>query len=453
MATARKYFIDRRLDEDSELTQAVSAPPSPVASKGVNYTIGLLFVIYTLNYLDRQIVNILAEPIKRDLGLADWQLGMISGLAFALFYTTLGIPLAQWADRPANDRSRLISLSLATWSGMTMLCAGAANFLQMMCARIGVGVGEAGCSPAAHSLISDIVPDERRATALGIYSLGVPIGKLAGMVLGGWVAHHYGWRAAFLVVGAPGILMALLAWVTMTDPRRTRVMSAAGGTLTLAETWTALRKSRLFWLVTFACGLTSFIGLGMAAFIGSFVMRIHGLTVDQAGLYLGVFMGLAGALGAWLGGLICDRLGRRDPQMHMLLPGAAALGGGIFVTLGVFAETLVPALAFLSVAAFFFSFWYGPVFSAVQGVAPPSGRATAASIHLFVVNGIGFGLGPVTIGALSDAFSRASPFGQRLGEADGLRWAIATAALSSLVSAALFLAAARQIGARQVRSA
>lgn len=429
------------------MTQEASAAAGTAPPNAVNYTIGLLFTIYTLNYLDRQIVNILAEPIKRDLGLADWQLGMISGLAFALFYTTLGIPLAQWADRPANDRSRLISLSLATWSGMTMLCAGAANFVQMMLARIGVGVGEAGCSPAAHSLISDIVPAERRATALGIYSLGVPIGKLAGMVLGGWVAHHYGWRTAFLVVGAPGLLIALLAWSTMTDPRRTGAVSSAGSALTFPETWAALRKSPLFWLVTFACGLTAFIGLGMAAFVGSFVIRVHGLTVDQAGLYLGLCMGLAGALGSWLGGLICDRLGRRNPRLHMLLPGVAALGGGAFVTLGVFAGGLVQALALLSIAAFCFSFWYGPVFSAVQGVAPPSGRATAASIHLFVVNGIGFGLGPVTIGALSDAFSRAAPLGEMLGEADGLRWAIAVGALASLGSAALFFVAARHIAA------
>ena len=412
------------------------------AATSPRYAIGLLFVIYTLNYLDRQIVNILAEPIKRDLGLADWQLGMISGLAFALFYTTLGIPLARWADSARNDRVTLISWSLAAWSAMTMVCGAVSSFSQMMLARIGVGVGEAGCSPAAHSLIADVVPAERRATALGVYSLGIPIGKLAGMALGGWIAHAYGWRAAFLVVGAPGIALALIARYTLRDPRRTgRVIAHAS--IPLAEAWAALRRVPIFWLATFACSLTSFVSLGSAAFLGSFLIRVHGLPVDRAGLWLGVALGLGGAFGSWLGGTACDRLGRRRPQVHMILPGCASLLGGVLLAAGVLVADTTSALVLLGFSAVLTSFWYGPVFSAVQGAAPTASRATAAALHLFVVNALGFGLGPLVIGALSDAYNAGTLTGLPLGPADGLRWAIVTATASTIASAILFAAAAR----------
>jgi len=429
------------------ITREQSERPQPNAS-GTNYVIGLLFVIYTFNYLDRQIVNILAEPIKRDLLLTDWQLGLISGLAFALFYTILGIPLARWADRPGNDRARLISVSLAAWSAMTAVCGLATNFTQMMLARIGVGVGEAGCSPAAHSLITDIVPPERRATALGIYALGIPIGKLVGMALGGWLAHEYGWRAAFLFVGAPGILLAILSWTTIRDPRKTMKPVADAVQGSFRDAWTFLARTPLFWLVTFGCSLTSFVSLGSAAFLGSFLIRVHDLPVNKAGLWLGLAMGLGGAFGSWLGGFACDRLGRRRPWLHMVLPGIASLAGGALLVVAVFSADVTLVLVFLSCSAILTSFWYGPVFSAVQGAAPQNGRATAAAIHLFVVNALGLGFGPTVIGALSDAYNAGAFGGAALGAAEGLRWAIATAALSTIASAALFFAAARHIQPR-----
>jgi predicted MFS family arabinose efflux permease len=416
---------------------------SPAAE---SWVIGLLFVVYTLNFLDRQIVNILAEPIKQDLGLQDWQLGVISGLAFAVFYTTLGVPLARWADRPRANRSLLIAGSLAVWSGMTMACAGAANFFQLMLARFGVGVGEAGCSPAAHSLISDLIPPERRATALGVYALGIPVGKLFGMAIGGWIALNYGWRAAFLLVGAPGLAVALLVWLTIKDPRR-QAVHMAGSASTLGESFGLLRRSAVFWLGTLGCAFTSFISLGSAAFLGSFLIRIHHLSVGQAGLWLGLALGIGGSLGSWLGGVLCDHFGRRDRRAYMVLPGVASLLGGGLVLAAVLAPSVEAALLLLAGSAVLTSFWYGPVFSTVQGIVPPSSRATAAAVHLFVVNIIGLGLGPVAIGMVSDLLNvGVGPLGA-LGPAEGLRWSLAISAGAAVIAAGFFAAAATKVSA------
>jgi len=407
-----------------------------------SYLIGLLFVVYTLNYLDRQIVNILAEPIKTDLHLADWQLGMISGLAFALFYTTLGIPLARWADSPRKDRALLISASLAVWSAMTLACAGATNFTQLMLARIGVGVGEAGCSPAAHSLIADRVPADKRATALGVYSLGIPVGKLAGMMLGGYIAHLYGWRAAFMIVGAPGILLAVVVRLTIKDPRRALAAADRPTGSTLGESWAVLRRSSVFWLGTLGCAFTSLVGTGAAAFLGSFLIRVHNLTIGETGLWLGLALGVGGSLGSWLGGSLCDRFGRSDARYFMLLPGAASLLGGGLIAGAALAPGSMLALCLLAGSAVMTSFWYGPVFATVQGIAPPSSRATAAAVHLFVVNALGFGVGPVVIGAMSDALNASG-----LGPGEGLRWALALAASSTVIAAGFFYAASRRVNA------
>ncbi|MCP3732240.1 MFS transporter [Sphingomonas sp. MG17] len=434
---------------ETNKSSVAEAPAVGEPAQRNRYVLGILLLIYILNYLDRQIINILAEPIKADLLLSDWELGLISGLAFALFYTSLGIPLARWADGPRNNRVSLISLSLLAWSGMTMVCAATQNFWQMMLARIGVGVGEAGCSPAAHSLISDVVPAERRATALGIYSLGIPIGKMLGMAAGGWIAQHYGWRAALLVVGAPGIALALLTWLTVKDPRLGRDRKTDYGKSSGGDAWRLLRRAPLFWYATVACSLTSFVSLGSAAFLGSFLIRVHELTVAEAGLWLGLSMGAGGMFGSWFGGFSCDRLGRRTPRAHMLLPGIASLGGGILIFLAVFAQHTSLAIALLGVSAALTSFWYGPVFSAVQGVAPPSTRATAAAVHLFVVNALGFGLGPTVIGALSDGFNTGVLGGTPMGLADGLRWAIAVAASSTIVSAGLFIKASTFLPTRR----
>ncbi|MFN5822834.1 MAG: spinster family MFS transporter, partial [Sphingomonadales bacterium] len=223
-------------------------------------TLWVLLVVYIFNFLDRQIVNILAEPIKRDLGLSDTQIGLMTGIAFAAFYTFLGIPIARYADKPTTNRVRLISVALVIWSGMTALCGMAQNFVQLLLARIGVGVGEAGCTPAAHSLIADLAPPEKRASAISFYSLGIPIGSLLGMLIGGLVADAYGWRTAFLVAGLPGILLAVIVLVVLRDPRFSAQMQAATPkpAISTQEALKEILKSRAFVLMAIAGAAAAF---------------------------------------------------------------------------------------------------------------------------------------------------------------------------------------------------
>ena len=220
-----------------------------------------LLVVYVFNFLDRQIVNILAEPIRKDLNLSDTQIGLMTGLAFALFYTVLGLPIARYADKPTTDRGRLIAVALAIWSAMTALCGLAQNFAQLLLARIGVGVGEAGCTPAAHSLIADRVPAERRASAMAFYALGIPLGSLLGMVIGGYLADVLGWRKAFMLVGAPGVLLALFVVMLVKD--KGRLAAAAGKPVhapeSMAVTLKSLLSSRTFLILLAAASACSFL--------------------------------------------------------------------------------------------------------------------------------------------------------------------------------------------------
>jgi predicted MFS family arabinose efflux permease len=393
----------------------------PRATVSVPYVVGLLFAIYLLNYLDRQIVNILAEPIKQELGLADWQLGLMTGLAFAVFYTFLGIPLARRADRPTTNRARLITVCLVIWSGMTALCGLATNFAQLLLARIGVGIGEAGCSPAAHSLISDVVPKERRATAMSIYSMGIPLGKLIGMVIGGLVAQAVGWRAAFVLVGVPGLLLAALTWFTLPEPRTTAPPPppSTAPQASLAAMFRSLAPLRTFWWISLGGAFMGFVSYGQTAFLGSFFIRVHGLSVGEAGVLLGIALGAGGAVGTWLGGMVSDRAARRDVRANVLVPAVAAAFGGALFTLAVLRPATTPAVAVLAVGGVMNSVWYGPVFATVQGLVPPEQRATAAAVHLFVINLIGLGFGPLAFGALSDLLNHGWPrlagFGPELG--------------------------------------
>ena len=254
-----------------------SISEAPYSAGYTRYAMLLLMAIYTVNFLDRSVINILAEPIKNELKLADWQLGMMSGLAFALFYTFLGIPIARMAER--RNRPMIIGTSVAVWSGFTALSGAAGNFWQLVLCRIGVGVGEAGCTPPAHSLIADYVPKEKRASALAFYSMGTPLGGLMGLVLGGLIADAYGWRVAFLVAGAPGILFAFLCWFTLREPRKILAEHSARITATQAtfrETLSYLMRKKTFWLIALGAAIKAFIGYGHAPFTASFFLRVHG---------------------------------------------------------------------------------------------------------------------------------------------------------------------------------
>jgi MFS family permease len=437
---------------------AEAATPSPVinpVSTGYRrYALWVLLIIYTLNFLDRQVVNILAEPIKRDLGLADWQLGMMTGLAFAIFYTVLGIPIARLAE--TKNRPFIIGASVAAWSAFTVLCGFTQNFWQLILARIGVGVGEAGCTPPAHSLITDYVPREKRASAIAFYSIGTPLGTLAGMAMGGLVADAYGWRAAFMVAGAPGVIFALIAAFTLVEPRRqlaADIAARASSQISFAAAIAVLATKKTFWLVALAASIKAFIGYGYAPFIASFFFRNHGPEIAQLaagfglksagflGLALGLIGGTAGVVGAWLGGVLADRLGARDLRAYVMVPAIASLVTiPIFIT-AVSLDAPMHAIGFLSINALLATLWYGPVYATAQSIVEPHMRATASAVLLLIINLIGLGLGPVAVGLLSDVLA-----GQMgLGEAQGVRWALIVSATLGLAAFGLFWAARNSI--------
>jgi MFS family permease len=438
---------------------APTVPPVKVLSAGYRgYALGLLLLIYILNFVDRSVINILAEPIKKDLGLLDWHIGLMSGLAFAVFYTFLGLPIAQLAEK--YNRPLIISVALAVWSGFTALSGLAQNFTQLVLARIGVGIGEAGCTPPAHSLISDYVPRERRASALAFYSMGIPLGGLVGMAVGGIVADAYGWRMAFFVCGLPGVLVAILAALTLVETRSPDAVKARALRMDdFKATMATVALKRTFWLVAFAASIKAFIGYGHAPFTASFFLRNHpeqiailaadtsaflGVSLKSVGfigLALGLIAGTAGAAGAMLGGLIADKFGAKDLRAYVSVPAVAAL---ITIPVYVFAVTTEYAalgIGVLAINAILGTLWYGPVYATAQSIVPPHMRATAAAILLFIINLIGLGLGPLAVGILSTVLATSWDF----GEAEGIRWALIVSTLPNVIAFWLFWRARKTI--------
>lgn len=360
----------------SDVTSAPSVGAAAGYSSSTRLMLWTLLAIFILNFLDRQIVTILAEPIKRELGLSDTQIGLMTGLAFALFYAVLGLPLARWADRPSSNRVTLIRISLAIWSAMTALCGLAQNFTQLLLARVGVGVGEAGCTPAAHSLITDTVPRERRSSAIAFYGLGIPIGGLLGMVIGGSLNDAFGWRVAFLAVGIPGILIAVLLPFILREPRRqsTANMAAESAENTALPVGAALREmaaSRGFVLVVIAASLTAFLSYGKGVWVVILFQRSHGLSPGETGLLLGVVLGLSGIAGTWLGGWAADRFGRVNRRHILTAPAVLMTLATPLLFLAYWASDWRVALALLVLPTIFNSAYYGPAYACAQGLVRP----------------------------------------------------------------------------------
>jgi len=290
-------------------------PPSSGAQseRYRSYALGLLLVVYVFNFIDRQILTILLEPIKQDLELSDTALGFLTGFAFAFFYTFAGIPIARWAA--SGSRTTIIALGLFLWSAATALTGFARGFVHLAAARVGVGLGEAACSPPAHSLISDYFPPERRATALGIYALGIPIGGAIGTLAGGWINELFDWRTAFLVVGLPGVALALVTRLTLREPPRGRfdAPAAAGAQReSIREVFAFLWGLRSFRHMSFAAALHAFVGYGAAAFAPSFLIRIHDFSTGELSTWLAGIAITFGSLGTYLGGSFTDGLAQRD---------------------------------------------------------------------------------------------------------------------------------------------
>ncbi|CAB3858878.1 spinster family MFS transporter [Achromobacter ruhlandii] len=416
--------------------------------------LALLTAIYTLSFVDRQIVNILAEGIKRDLGLSDAQIGLISGLSFALLYATLGIPVARMAER--RNRVRIIAVAVSVWSAFTIACGFARSVSHLFFARLGVGVGEAGSTPPSHSLIADYYPLERRASALAIYSLGIPIGTMLGAMIGGIAMHYVGWRGAFVIAGAPGLLIAAVAPFLIPEPRSARGFPV-GGPSSFAF-WRAART--LFAIPSFlflvaSMTLFSFYGYTSAVFSASFIFRNHGpelaswsraLTAVTSldigasgtlGLVFGVLPGVAGLAGTLLGGRLADRLGRARREAYVEVPAVGLLLCCAAYWASLFASTLGLVLLFTMLSFVTGSMIFGPVYATIQSIVPPTLRATASGVALLIVNLVALGTGPLIVGVISDALRPA------FGDAMGLTLALCVGS-STLVFAALALWCARR---------
>lgn len=366
------------------------------------YVLGVLVVVYTFNFIDRQILSILMQSIKADLGLSDQALGLLAGFAFAACYASIGIPLALWADR--RNRRNLISLSLAVWSAMTAVCGLAQNFWQLALARIGVGIGEAGCSPAAHSLISDYYPPKERATALGIYALGIPLGIMFGLFIGGWINQRFGWRAAFFVVGIPGLLLALLVRLTLPEPRRglSEQRATSGAAPSFRATLRFVSARPAFLHLSFGSALAAFLGYGTAAWFPAFLIRSHGMSTSEIGFKFGLLSGVVGGLGMFLGGVLADRLGARDPRWYGWIVAVGMLAAMPFGAAAYWVQDPTWALLLFIPSIFAANFWQATTLAQVQSMVGLQMRAMASAILLFVVSMIGLGIGPWAIGWVSD---------------------------------------------------
>jgi MFS transporter, Spinster family, sphingosine-1-phosphate transporter len=414
--------------------QTLGATERAETARATRLMLWLLLIVYIFNFLDRQIVNILAEPIRRDLGLSDTQIGLMTGIAFALFYTILGLPIARYADRPGTDRGKLIAMALAIWSAMTALCGLAQNFAQLLLARIGVGVGEAGCTPAAHSLIADSVEPAKRSSALAFYALGIPIGSLLGMLIGGFLADTIGWRKAFLFVGTPGLLLAVVVWVFLRDPRRNRLMESKRPTVPVLSMGAAIKSlmtSRAYVLLLVAGSAASFLSYGKTTWTTIFFQRTHGMSPSEVGFWFGVGGGAAGIAGTFLGGWLADHYGKTDRRHVMTAP---AIGMAIAAPMAFAAYFMTQwwlALLLLMIPTLLNSLYYGPCYSSAQGLVPLQARAMASAALLFCQNLIGLGLGPLFFGMLSDWFKPMA------GE-ESVRWVLYGAAWLGLIPAFFF---------------
>ena len=424
------------------------------------YVLGLLFVAYVFNFIDRQILAILLQPIKEELGASDTAMGLLTGFAFALFYTFAGIPIARLADR--GVRRSIIATGLAVWSLFTAVSGVVRSFGQLAVARVGVGIGEAAFVPPAHSLISDYFPPARRATAMAVFSMGVHVGTAFGFLLGGWIAQSFGWRRAFFAVGSPGLVLAVLVRWTIREPPRGRhdaqPSSASESGSSASESGSSASESgsstdesaqtvlhllwqrRSFRHLALAAALHSFGGYAFAVWGPPFFVRVHGMPMRELGTWLGVILGLGGAAGSVGGGMLTDRFAALDLRRRLYLPAIATLLQIPCIVAVLTAATAPLALLMLVPSAILSAVWFGPVFALTQALVRPHARATASAILIFVINLIGLGLGPLAIGALNDALT--ATHGPQ-----AIRYSLLIIAATNLWAAAHFFAGARTVRA------
>ena len=416
-----------------------------------NYALWLLFVVYGFSYVDRQILSMLMEPIREEFNFSDLQLGLLSGVAFAIFYTTLGIPIARLADRV--NRVNIIALSLVVWSAATALTGRAQGFFQLFFTRVAVGVGEAGCNPSAYSIISDYYEPKKRATVLSIYSLGVYLGQFIGFMVVGYVASNYGWRTAFYVVGLPGIALAILVKLTLREPPRgfSDPNYKPAEPPPMKMVLKKLLAKPAFCHLSLAAGLHAFVAYGLNNYYSAYLMRSHGMSLTETSFALAIITLVGGLSGTYLGGKLSDILSHRaggDPRYQMWVPAIALLINIPVWLLALMLPDRYAVLVMMIPAIAFGATYLGPSIAATHHLVGVRERALGGAMLLLVLNLIGIGMGPMFTGFLSDQI-RAYLLGQGVAEslalADGLRYALCLVSVANLWSAFHYFRAARTL--------
>ncbi len=384
-------------------TPTAGEPANPYRnSRSAYYALGILTLVYSFNFIDRQLLAILQESIKAELLLSDAQLGLLTGFAFAVFYVTAGLPIASWADR--SNRRNIVSLSLFVWSFMTAISGLAQNYWQLLLARIGVGVGEAGGSPPSHSMISDIFPPQSRASALGFYSTGVSFGILFGFLFGGWLNEFFGWRVAFVVVGVPGILLALVVRMTLAEPIRglNERRQVSDESVAMKTVVSLLWQRKSFRHMAMGAAMNAFAGYSVANWVASYMIRSFNMSTGELGTWLALIIGVGGAAGVFGSGVVADRLGRRDVRWYMWMP-VIACGIAIPFQFGVYLATDAHfALIMAIVPAVLSNAYLGATIASVHNLVGLRMRALGSAILFFIINIVGLGAGPSSVGLLSD---------------------------------------------------
>ncbi|WP_296600755.1 MFS transporter [Phenylobacterium sp.] len=392
---------------DQAATAAIS-PPVATARPGRTLALLLLTAVGTVNFVDRQILSVLAEPIRQELHLSDTQLGLLTGLSFALFYAVMGVPAAMLADRV--HRVRLVALACLIWSGFTGACSLAGSFWQLTLARFGVGVGEAGGTAPSLSILADYYPPSQRAAVIGLFTCNGPLGVFVGASLGGWAAEQYGWRGAFVMVAAIGAVAALLLALFVREPIRGALDPAPatpqaparlGPTLALFMSRPSLR------LLLLASGLSAFVSYGMLNWIPAYLMRVQQMPLGEVAKWFGPAAGLCMGLGIWGGGALVNWLGKRDLRAFAYVPGLAVLVTAPTLALAVMASSWQVSLLLMLVPMIACTMFTAPVLALVQNLMPVNARATATALVLLAFNIVGLGGGPLVIGIVSDALSAA----------------------------------------------
>ncbi|MDA8662395.1 MFS transporter [Luminiphilus sp.] len=391
------------MTDSSSAAQTVNNPYA--SSRTGYYALCILTIVYSINFIDRQLLSILQESIKADLMLSDAQLGLLTGFAFAVFYTFAGLPIASLADR--SNRRNIVAVSLTVWSGMTALSGMAQNYGQLLAARVGVGIGEAGGSPPSHSMISDIFPPEKRASAIGFYSTGISIGILFGFLFGGWLNEFFGWRVAFFVVGVPGVLIAIVLKLTVPEPIRglTENRASAGENPSMLSVFKLLLSRPSFMLMALGAAMNAFAGYSSSNWIASFMIRTHQMPTGELGTWLALIIGVGGAIGVFSSGVLADKLGKRDKRWYMWVAVCACAISIPFQISMFLVESPYTALLLLIVPAILSNAYLGATIACVHSMVGLKMRAVSSALLFFILNMIGLGLGPTSIGLLSDTLA------------------------------------------------